>query len=288
MCVKRFICGCYFLLGVFAATWAAEDYRPEYLKLLKAEKFDKLDAYLSDWEKKEPKDPELYIARFNYYVNRKKHNGTGVITHAGETFMAARTLYDPADIRTGLSYLDKGLKIAPGRIDMHWGKIAILLENDNYAGVKNEICTVLDKTKANNGKWILSGDTPVSGGEDYIFDYLIQFYGGYLEHSDEECLGYLKTCAEKQVKLFPKNIYGHNFLGLAYLYSDKPKDALRAFSAAEKLDDNDCIIKLNIARAYAQLKDAVNTERYCNIVIKNGDNRQGQAARQILDSVKDI
>ena len=44
------------------------DYKSEYDNLLSARNLEGIAALLPKWEKAEPKNPELYIAYFNYYL----------------------------------------------------------------------------------------------------------------------------------------------------------------------------------------------------------------------------
>src|SRR5574344_1863585 len=57
------------------------DYKSDYEKLLTDNELDELVQLLSEWEKNDKNNPELYIAYFNYYLKKGMHSGVSINTY---------------------------------------------------------------------------------------------------------------------------------------------------------------------------------------------------------------
>ena len=146
------------------------DYKSEYDNLLSTRNLEGIAALLQKWEKAEPKNPELYIAYFNYYLLKgqrsthsldtyKKDNSNSLALVDQKTNKIAGYLnnniwYEKEDVDKALSYLEKGLKFGKNRLDMYFGRIHILGEIGEYEKQSQKIIEVLKLGKEINHKWL--------------------------------------------------------------------------------------------------------------------------------------
>lgn len=256
----------------------------QYNELLLRGNFKGLEEHLKAWKKAEPKNPELYVGYFNYYVRRNLTFKQELIQEGGRTFLANRPQYNEADVYTGIALLDKGIALAPQRIDMRWGKIELLMEIRDYKAASEAIIAVLEVSKKTKGRW-LKRDTPVKNGEEYVLEYLIRFYGAMVDAASDASLSSLQKCGDVQIALYPKDVVGYNFAALACMLSMRADDALPYLLKAESLDGSDYLILLNLGRVYRMLSQKENAVKYFKQVIAKGDAMQRQAAQEMLNEM---
>jgi hypothetical protein len=101
------------------------DYQITYETLLNGSRYSELYTHLQLWENEEPDNPEVYVAYFNYYLARNRSPGSKA---AGYT-----AGFKVDDVLIGVEYLNRGLVTSPERLDMHFGKIFILIEVERNA-----------------------------------------------------------------------------------------------------------------------------------------------------------
>lgn len=259
----------YFLLtfcALLISPISGEDNREGFLRLLRAQDFDRLAMHLQTWEKTSPRDPELFVAWYNYFLarNAKKvmvSEATPEGPAAGRLY--EKVVYDKEDVITAVAYLDSGLKLHPYRLDMHIGKINILGEIEDYRRQTDHILGLVAALKANSGKWKWGLYNQPREDLDMVCQRDIQnrLYK-FMMLGTPELQEYVQQISSRMVALFPRNIWYHNDLAWAYfMQKDYPK-ALRSFHAAEAIDPNDELVQRNIAQCYLFAGDKPNALRY--------------------------
>jgi tetratricopeptide (TPR) repeat protein len=255
-----------------------------YLELLRNGDFKGLEQHLKNWEHAEPENPELYIGYFNYYVRRNLEYKQDLIKEGRRMFMGNRPIYQKDDVYKGIEFLDKGIALAPKRIDMRWGKIEMLMEISDYNAASDAIITVLTISKKTKGRWF-KGNTSVKDGEKYVLEYLMRFYRTLADIISFDAYSALQKCSDVLIALYPKNIDGYNFAALACMFSQRAEDALPYLLKAETLDKNDCIILLNIGRTYKMLSQKENAAKYFKRVISKGNSEERRVAEKMLNGL---
>ena len=282
------------------------DYKSEYDNLLSARNLEGIAALLPKWEKAEPKNPELYIAYFNYYLLKgqrsthsldtyKKDNTNSLALVDQKTNQIAGYLnnniwYEKEDVDKALSYLEKGLKFGKNRLDMYFGRIHILGEIGEYEKQSQKIIEVLKLGKQINHKWLWSMNEviPASESERIFLVSINDYYKALLQKSEPKTfLAAEKACAA-QLKLYPKNIEVHNYLALAYIGQGKIQEALNVLLKADKLAKEDYTILFNMASCYETLKQ-YDKAKECYLRIKKNPDKQVQdMADQKLSELKKL
>ena len=282
------------------------DYKSEYDNLLSARNLEGIAALLPKWEKAEPKNPELYIAYFNYYLLKgqrsthsldtyKKDNSNSLALVDQKTNQIAGYLnnniwYEKEDVDKALSYLEKGLKFGKSRLDMYFGRIHILGEIGEYEKQSQKIIEVLKLGKEINHKWLWSMNEviPASESEHFFLISINEYYKAWLQKSLPQTLSAAEKTCEAQLKLYPKNIEVHNYLALAYIGQGKIQEALNVLLKADKLAKEDYTILFTMASCYETLKQ-YDKAKECYLRIKKNPDKQVQdIAEQKLSELKNL
>lgn len=282
------------------------DYKSEYDNLLSARNLEGIAALLPKWEKAEPKNPELYIAYFNYYLLKgqrsthsldtyKKDNSNSLALVDQKTNKIAGYLnnniwYEKEDVDKALSYLEKGLKFGKNRLDMYFGRIHILGEIGEYEKQSQKIIEVLKLGKQINHKWLWSMNEviPSSEGERIFLISINEYYKAWLQKSLPQTLSAAEKACVTQLKLYPKDVEVHNYLALAYIGQGKIQEALNVLLKADKLAKEDYTILFNMASCHETLKQ-YDKAKECYLRIKKNPNKQVQdMADQKLSELKKL
>jgi tetratricopeptide (TPR) repeat protein len=266
------------LLNVFADG----KYHEKYLELLQAGNFDELKLLLAEWEKAEPKNPEMFIGYFNYYVRSGAENVTEVFSDGGRQFLGSRIQYNNENVYTGIQYLDRGLAAAPDRLDMYWGKIEMLMEINDFAKAGDTLYDLIGLSPKYNKKWRLANNRSVPDGKEYFLEYINRYFTRCTDKNTEDSMNVAKRCSEREIEVYPKNTYGYNNLAIYYVYSDNTQEALKTLLRAETVNGKDCIILLNIGRLYIGLDNKDKAREYFNKVLKIGTPEEKRGAEYFL------
>ncbi|GAB4366282.1 MAG: tetratricopeptide repeat protein [Spirochaetales bacterium] len=243
------------LLIGFPLNSMAEDFKGKYLELLRSQKYEELRVHLQQWEKAEPSNPELYIAYFNYHFNIGRHS-VQKMGHSpdGRYLMYEEWEYDPEHVEAALASIDKGLSLAPNRLDIHFGKARLLAELRDFEAQKNVIVAILEQSKRNGNRWMWGSGLAMTDGEANMFAGIEEYLGEWFERFSEAG-PYLKEVAELETTLYPQNPWGWNILAGYHREMGDFRNALSCLLQAEKLAPQDGVIVANIGQCYAQLKE---------------------------------
>ena len=278
------------------------DYKGIYETLFKEERYNELYEHLQEWEEKEANNPEMYIAYFNYYIIRERFSGisidnemkggtTAIQINDPETgeivgYINESVQYKNNDIIIAVEYLDKGLNIAPNRLDMHFGKIHILNEVGYYDDAGNELFKTLEISNEINNNWLWANNEMLENGEIFLLNNINDYYGFWLNANEEKALEQVKKCTEKQIELYPNSIYAYNILAIYYSIKNQPQETLKYFLLAETINPNDCIVLLNIGRSYLNMGNSQKAEEYLLKVINIGNQQEKETAEYYLNQLK--
>lgn len=274
------------ILILGAPTSQGEDFKSTYLELLKSQQYDELLSLLGRWEKAEPSNPELYIAYFNYHFNR----GRRVVETMGQApdgryVLYNKREYDPEHAKAALRYIDKGLSLAPNRLDIHFGKARLLSELEDFKAQKDTIVGILRQSKRNGNRWMWSSGIPLTEGESSMFAGIEEYLGEWFERFSETG-PYLKEVAELETTLYPKNPWGWNILAGYYREVGDFRNALECLLKAEALDPQDGVVVANIGQCYVELKENDKALHYFRKLENHPDPRLRQYAEERIKKLK--
>jgi tetratricopeptide (TPR) repeat protein len=277
------------------------NYKEKYDKLFKENRYDVLYDHIQTWETEESNNPEIYIAYFNYYIFRNRFSGVSIDREIKGSVISIAISdpetgevvgynndaieYDSDDIITAVEFLDKGLNIAPDRLDMHFGKIRILNEIELYNEAGSELYTTLEISKKINDKWLWANSEQIENGKMFLLNNINDYYRFWLSKRTEESLNQIKKCTEKQIELYPDIIYSYNYLAIFYSIKDQLQETLKYFLLAEKVNPNDTIVLLNIARTYFNINNKEKAREYYLRVLDIGNEQDKEQARFYINQL---
>ncbi|BEG98936.1 tetratricopeptide repeat protein [Bacteroides sedimenti] len=258
---------------------------------------------LQKWEKAKNDDPELYVAYFNYYVNKsKKELITLGNTPKGEIvfqimdkdstvkepvgYIYDETYYDKEFLGKGLTFIDKGIERYPSRLDMRFGKVYVFGLIKDYAKFTDEIIKTIDYSAKIDNKWVWTENTPVEDPEKFLLStvqkYVLQIYNT----EDDTLLDNMKAIAEAVLKQNPNHVESLSNLSIVYMLKKEYDKALEALLKAEKIDGKDYIVLSNIAQAYKLKGKCQKAIKYYEKVLKYGDDQSKEYAKQQIELLK--
>jgi tetratricopeptide (TPR) repeat protein len=243
---------------------------------------------LDNWEKSDINDPELYVAYFNYYVN-KSHQETITLGQdpQGEVvyqimdqdssqkepvgFLYGGNYYEPNILNKGFEWINKGIEKHPNRLDMRFGKIYIYGQLEDYDNFTKEILKTIDYSSKNKNNWTWSENKPVEDAKKMflgsIQDYQIQLY----KTENDSLLNNMKQIAERILKYYPDHIESLSNLSIVYTIYKQYDKAIDYLLEAYKINPKDFIVLYNIAHAYELKGDVQNAIKYYKLTIEYGD-----------------
>ncbi|MFV0536520.1 MAG: tetratricopeptide repeat protein [Dysgonomonas sp.] len=239
---------------------------------------------LKEWEGYSTNDPELYVAYFNYYINKSRNEAISITTappkNDKETLVltdtannAAGYLYcniefDPNILKRGLDYISKGIDKFPDRLDMRFGKICMLGETGEYESFTKEILKVIDRSAINNNKWQWTDNKLLDNGKytliESVQDYILQIYNT----EDDNLLKYMKEISEGMLKYYPDEVYFLSDLSIVYMLTKEYDNALDVLLKAYKIAPEDKVVISNIAHAYKVKGDKKNAIKFYKLALK--------------------
>ena len=106
-----------FIFLCFSISVFAIDKIDEFWNLCDTNNYEEIDAYLTDWEKSNKKDPELYLAYSTYYFERS----TQVSLEFTDEFA-----------KKSEEYLNKGISYNPKRLDLQFKRVSFYSLKHDY------------------------------------------------------------------------------------------------------------------------------------------------------------
>jgi tetratricopeptide (TPR) repeat protein len=255
--------------------------------LLDEGKFPELEQHLIKWQRADGKDPEVYIAWFNYYINRKMKTGMAIdasidtkkpymiITdpESGKVvgYLGDKVYYDYEDVMSAIGYLDAGLCLASNRLDMHFGKIHILGAIGEYEKQAAVVNQVLERAVKNRHQWLWNQNKSLPDGKQFLLDNVQHYHESWFQQKTKASMDAILAVSVKQIALFPDQMSGYNVLSYYYNIQNRKDEAMRVLLKAYSVKKDDYIIIGNIGMLYEDMKDKENARAFYAIMIKSTD-----------------
>lgn len=242
------------------------------------------------WENEAPKDPELYICKFNYYINKARRSVMSLDSEPpvdGKEYLKMKDdeknqdlyfseviVYEPELVKEGTDNLHEALKLYPNRLDIWFGLVSAYLEVDDFGKAEKVISDCINQSKVNDNKWLWAMNEPFAYNDNKakrdleyivsIHDYLEKLY---LEETDET-YNIAKNISKKLLDRFPDSPVLYNFFGVDAFNLGNILEAGTYFEKAHSLDPSDMLIVGNLANFYG-LNENKEKFDYCVNLLKN-------------------
>lgn len=279
---------------------AAQSYREDFIKHLKAEDSTAQMALLTKWEQEKPDDPALFVSYFNHYFMQGKEDvltmesglSSGddiqVQDSSGDVkgFIGSTTLYDSRIIDKGIVYINKGIAKYPSRLDMRFGKIFVYGQMENWEGFTTEIMESISYSDEIKNQWTWSNGDPLENSESFFLSALQTYQIQLFDTEKDSLLGNMRRIANHILTFYPDHIPSLSNLSITYLLTEEYEKGLEPLLKAKKLDPKDAIVLSNIARIYVLKEDNKKAIKYYKKVLKYGEGQTKEFAEEQIEVLK--
>jgi tetratricopeptide (TPR) repeat protein len=278
----------------------AQDYQAEFESYRQQGDSIKQKEVLVKWEKKDPKNAELFTSYFNYYFLKSKQEFISLTTNqpkgksfqfqdsTGLTagFLGSQILYDKEILQKGIDKIDEGIKLYPNRLDMRFGKIHVYGQTEDWENFTNEIINTVKYSAINNNSWTWTNNEPVVDGKKIMLssiqDYQLQLYNT----EDDDLLKNMQAIANEILNIYPNHIESLSNISITYLLTGDFENGIETLLRAEKIAPKDIVILANIAHGYKLSKNKEKSIEYYKKVIEHGDDQEKNFAKQQINLLK--
>ena len=297
--MRRIITLIIILTNYISIANAQNNWYEKYLSCVNDSDVHALKTMIEQWEQAEPESPDVYAAWYNYYIKLAMTDVVALTTTAPEDNQEALQLMDSTGVVAGYMYgiesyndsilqigyqkLNTAIKLFPDRLDLPFGKVAMLFRQQLYSEVMQEFRNVLDRSEKNGNRWLWTLNQPLDDGEyilkDSMQDYFVQMF-------DAGQSDYASQLVEWMLQLYPTDIIfcsdKASLLAIAKRYSE----ALPIYLSIYEDNPDDIIVASNIAHIYYTLGDKEATLKYYSKLLQCGDSEIEGLAKQRIKEAK--
>lgn len=270
--LKRATLGGLLLLSGFGRA-QAQSFAQQFRQLMQQPDSQATAALLRRWQRAQPHDPEFYIAKFNYQLNKaqllelstqpSRAGEISLLDQAGKAAGSVGSGYRPALVAQAAATLREGIQLAPDRLDMRFG----LAKAYELAGEPAAQLAGLREAMADHARrrqpwrWRAGAALPQPEGifvpdaiEGYISYYWKQDGPGALEDG--------RALAALLVQYYPKSSLGYFNLGVFYSLSKQPAKAYEQLQLADQRQPRDLFTLHNLTKIAMELKHKAAAAQY--------------------------
>lgn len=293
---------CFFLTSLFA--YGQNEW--QQFKLL-SEKEDTLGQriLLENWEKRSLNDPELYVAYFNYFVEKSrsevlvigqdlKQNAYMVLEIENQDsskqdrveYMYRQVSFQEFYTQKAIEWIDKGIDRFPNRLDMRFGKIYFLGLLENYEAFTEQIIQTVDYSAINQNQWLWSENCVLEQPKERMLGSIQDYQNDLYATSQDTLLYNMQKIAEAVLKVYPDHIESLSNIGAVYFLLGQYEKALTPLLTAYQLNPKDLVVINNIAEIYNELGLNIKAEAYYRLMMKYGDKQDKKYAKAKIKQLK--
>lgn len=280
--------------------YAQDDWYSKYMVCVKDKDVHELKALIEQWEKAEPDSPDMYAAWYNYYIKLAMTDVVTLSTTAPKDSQESLQLVDSTGVVAGYMYdvvsysdsiiqlgyqkLDAAIRLFPDRLDLPFGKITMLFNQQHYPEVMQTLRYVLDRSEKNENKWLWTLNQPLDDADgvlkDSMQDFFIQLYN---DQQDD----YALQLVDWMLQLYPTDIIFRSDKASMLAISKRYSEALPLYLSIYQDAPDDVIVASNIAHIYYTLGDKESTLKYYRKLVQCGDSEIESIAKERIKEIEE-
>ncbi len=255
---------------------------------------------LKAWEIASPKDPEMFIGYFNYYVrmasfddisldpNNNKQEAIPLVDSTGNVtaYIKYDLNYDSGMLRKGFDYINKGISLHPTRLDMRFGKVFMLWKAENYQAYTKTIIETIDFGNSIKGTWLWKEGKPLDDSKKFFLSTIQDYAKNLYDTEDDKLLPYMREIAEAVLKYYPDHVESLANVAITYLAIGEYEKGLPYLLKAETVAPKDVVVLNNIAQVYKRKNDKVKAKAYFEKMIKYGTKVDVEMAQEQIKELR--
>ena len=280
----------------------AETNTEKFWNLWNSDNHEEATELLKNWEKKNKKDPELYICYFNMYImtasNEQMHvetflpenfNGQyieGQNENGDKIYIYSIIEYDYDLCLKAFEYIDKGLSYNPKRLDMYFGKAHLYYLRKEYKNQCELLKNIFALDKKNKSNWLWSNNTPTKEAGVNFETTMHEYIGKWINEKSNDSIQCAKELSVEFIKYYPKNPIAYNDAAVSSIYSNDLKAAKEYFKSGYELDKTDMIILANLANVSKNLGEIEEAIKYYKLLEQSTDEKYSSMAKRQLEALQ--
>lgn len=277
-----------------------QDFQSEFQKCCEINDTTCQITTLTNWEKVNPNDPELFTSYFNYHFMKARQEVIALSDNEpnGERFevrdstnqvvgfLGSQIYYDSIEVKKGINRINSGIEKFPDRLDMRFGKIYVLGQIKDWEEFTNEIINTVKYSEINQNKWTWTNNQEPEDGKDFflssIQDYQLQLYNT----GNDSLLLNMRKIAKTILDYYPNHIESLSNLSVTYLLLGEFDKGIEPLLKAEKINPEDYIVLSNIAHGYKLKGEKDKAIEYYEKTIEFGNEQAIEFAKQQIEELK--
>lgn len=221
-----------------------------------------VETIINRWEAAAPEDPEVYVARFNYWLSKSAAESV-VITRPQKRYLGndpVMTLkdslgrdvyyfedvnYDDEAFGEALKAIDRAIELNPQEISYRFGKITSIMdyEKESPDMTAAEIFSLIDDYQAGGEGWTYAGETLT---QELFCQGISEYCYRFFRTASPASYEYFLEISEKMNKLYPDEVVFIDNIGSYWQVNGDSRKALRYYRKALKIDPEDYAANNNI------------------------------------------
>ena len=246
---------------------------------------------LKNWKKSTPDDSEVYIAYFNYYIEKSRETGTKANKYYGKPgktdsiLNANVVIYNPKFLKQAFFNIDKAIKIKPNRIDIREHKIYYYAMLEQWNDLTNEIITLLNYSNQIRNNWLSKEDKPIENPRKYLLNLVSKYqYNLYnFTRTDNEKLFNISKTVYKYYPDYIENLF---FLSECYRLDHNYNKSIEILLEAYKLEPTNFNVIKYLAENYEKNGETKKALEFYNLAYKYSDQESSEKLKKTIQELE--
>ena len=280
---------------------AQNNWYEKYLSCVNDSDVHAWKTLIEQWEQAEPESPDVYAAWYNYYIKLAMTDVVALTTTAPEDNQEALQLIDSTGVVAGYMYgiesyndsilqmgyqkLDTAIRLFPDRLDLPFGKVAMLFRQQHYLDVIQELRHVLDRSEKNGNRWLWTLNQPLDDGEYILKDSMQDYFAQLFDAGQSD---YALQLIEWMLRLYPTDVIFRSDKASLLAIAKRYSEALPIYLSVYEDNPDDIIVISNIAHIYYTLGDKEATLKYYSELVQCGDSEIEDIAKQRIKEISSV
>ena len=279
---------------------AQQNWFDKYKKLLNSNDTVALKKCIMQWEKANPESPDVIAAWYNYYIKRAMNNvlqlstvqpanGKQYMELQNDTtkqtagYLYEQTVYNPELTKQAFAKIDEGIQKFPNRLDLPFGKVYVLLQQEKYDTALNELKKVIERLKTNHNQWLWTQNKPLENPKEFLIDTMQGYFNQFIAAQDKQPAYQLN---EAMLTLYPEDIRLRSNKASLLAIGGKYFEALPLFASIHKDAPEDDLVTYNLAYCYEKTGDKKTAIVYYRQIANSKDPDIAATSKQALHELK--
>jgi tetratricopeptide (TPR) repeat protein len=274
----------------------------KFKQLFKANDTAKIRTLLTEWERANPNDPELYTSAINYHYSISKQEEVSLDKHqrseesyqltdsTGKVagYLNSNIGYDNNKLNEAIKYANIGIDKFPNRLDIRFGKCYLLQQIGDLENFTKEIIKTVEYSQTNKNNWLWTENKKQEKGQVFLLETIQSYLKELYDTEDDKLLPNMIKIGETTLKYYPNTVEILSTTSVALMLTKQYDKAIQYLKQAEQLNPKDYIVLNNIAQAYKLKGDKINAIKYYDLAAKYGDEQVQRQAKENIEKLKKV